>query len=197
MIYSIRPTSLLKNQARIINYLTSRHIGTKLPKRRFGFPPTFHSFMLPKSRPQPTRMLTEIFLLVLMMWPAPIPVGHRHCDYSSRVSGMQMARHLQCCHGGFSNSGNWPNDWHWHWVYPTNPCGQLDFDEAQGRADQMVTGRPVDTFVSPRICLLDGLASSVRPVRPLIPLPRRYAFQTVALLHSRQSLPELLGVVRC
>ncbi len=153
--------------------------------------------MFPKFVRSPVPMLTEIILLALMMWPAPIPLGHRHCDYSSRVSGQQMARHLVCYHGGFSNSENWPNDWHWHWVYPTDHCGQLDGDDAQLRTDQIVMGRPLDTFVLPRISPLDCIASKVRLARPSIPLHRQHSFQCVALLHSRQSLPELLGVTRC
>tara|TARA_A100001391_G_scaffold200756_2_gene186010 strand:- start:722 stop:1183 length:462 start_codon:yes stop_codon:yes gene_type:complete len=153
--------------------------------------------MFPKFARSPVPLLTEIILLALMMWPAPIPVGHRHSEYSSRVSDHQMACHLAFYHGGFSNSENWPNDWHWHWVYPAEHGGQTDVDNLRLSTGPMVVGRPLVPLAPPQISMLDCVQSTACFVRPSIPCQRQHSFQGAALLRSRQSLPELLGVIRC
>lgn len=143
------------------------------------------------------RKLTEIFLLVLMMWPAPMPVGHRHSDCSSRVSADILAQHLQRFHGGIANSENWPDEWHWHWVFPTDICGNLDGDAAHSHHAQMAPVRNADL---PALLLTScrDVGAHPRSVgRSCIPRERQHSFHSLTVLRSGLSLPELLGVVRC
>lgn len=164
-------------------------------ERLLSEPPSL-SRMQSKSVSSPIYKLTEILLLVLMMWPAPIPVGHRHSDYASPVTAEHLDEHLRCFHGGFSNSANWPDDWHWHWVYPVDRCANLDADDVHSRPQPWVSGRALE---APLLCVsqLDRVALTQIIARPTIPFERQQSFLSVMLLRSGLSLPELLGVVRC
>lgn len=146
---------------------------------------------------KPVRMLTEIMLLVLMLWPAPIPVGHNHNELSLRVSDQQMDCHLKCHHGGFENSDRWPADWHWHWVFPMDGHEDLGGVELMVQTEQFSPGQRVDFPVSACVLRLESVSLKQFFARPCLPANRQHSFQNVALLHSRQSLPEFLGVVRC
>lgn len=153
--------------------------------------------MLPHFCPVPIRTLIEIPLLVLLLWPAPIPVGHDHGELTSRVSDQQLTWHLQCHHGGFANSDNWPTDWHWHWVFPSHGDVAVGGEVLVVQADQMVSGQRIDWLEPACVLRLECMSQQHLTVRLSIPANRQHSFQHVALLHSRQSLPELLGVIRC
>ncbi|TWT75074.1 hypothetical protein CA85_03620 [Allorhodopirellula solitaria] len=155
--------------------------------------------MLPKFVRSSAPLLTEIVLLVLMAWPAPIPVGHRHSDYSSRVSDTQLAWHLHCYHGGCAEAGDRSSDWHWHWVYPADHYANLEVGDVPQCVAPVVTGRLDAPLASPGISSLDCLTSKDWRTldRPSLPPQRQLSFQSAAVLHCRQSLPELLGVIRC
>ena len=153
--------------------------------------------MLQTYSRKPVRMLTEIMLLVLMCWAVPIPVGHNHSDLSLRVSEQQMACHLKCHHGGFENSDRWPTDFHWHWVFPMDGHEGLGGAELAVQADQIAPGQRLELPGPACILRLECVSLKQFFARPSLPASRQHSFQNVALLHSRQSLPELLGVVRC
>lgn len=153
--------------------------------------------MLQSHRNKPVRMLAEIVLLVLILWPAPIPVGHQHSDLSLRVSDQQMAWHLKCHHGGCENSGHWPTDWHLHWVFPMDGHQGLGGSEWVVQSDQMASAQQMDLPGPACISRLECVSSKQYFAKPSLPANCQHSFQNVAILHSRQSLPELLGVVRC
>jgi len=144
---------------------------------------------------QYVRQITEILILVLLL--APIPVGHCHSLCDSDAKCQQMTSHLQIYHGGVENAKNWPEDWHVHWVFPSN--------------GEIVAGCSISTVGSHRMVssCCDDLFNGVFVSEPIswtlceliyhqsLPEELQHSFLTVALLHSRQSLPELLGIMRC
>lgn len=144
----------------------------------------------------PLRLLTETMLLVLMLWPAPVPIGHRHGDNELRAADQQMVQHLQSHHGGVANARNWPEDWHWHWVYPADGYIGLGGEEIVATTEPMLPSQPFNLPEMPRGCWIDSLTPDRASSFARIPEHRRYSFQSVALLHSRQSLPELLGIMQ-
>lgn len=153
--------------------------------------------MFPKFRQKPVQTLTEIMLLVLMLWPAPILVGHDHGDLTSQISDQQLARHLQSHHGGLATSDLLPTQWHWHWVFPGDGYDGLGDEEIVAQADQMVRGQPMDSLEPAHLVRLQYVSPKESSVRPSVRIKRQPSFQHVALLHSRQSLPEYLGIIRC
>ncbi|MGV3485473.1 MAG: hypothetical protein ACO1RT_13740 [Planctomycetaceae bacterium] len=152
--------------------------------------------MLRDAFTPPLTLLTEITLLVLMLWPAPVPVVHRHSDSGSRGADRQMVQHLQSHHGGASNAENWPDDWHWHWVCRGNAYVGLASDNAAATAAQMLPREPVDLAEVPCVDFIECLTWDQASSPPKLPEHRRYSFHSVALLSSGLSLPELLGVMR-
>lgn len=143
------------------------------------------------------RRLTQFALLVLVLWSGPVPVGHSHADYASRVSGNQMTAHLQHCHGGFACSESWPTDWHWHWVSLADGYVGLGSEDVLVQAESMVAGQCQRVNQPMWLCYLE-----TRTLKQTFLLPSpctnwAHSFQNVALLNSRQSLPELLGIIRC
>lgn len=143
------------------------------------------------------RRLTQFALLVLMLWSGPVPVGHSHADYASRVSGNQMAAHLQHCHGGFACSESWPTDWHWHWVSPADCYGTLGSEDVLVQAESMMAGQCQRGIEPMCLCCLETRTLKLSLLLPAPCTNRAHSFQNVALLNSRQSLPELLGIIRC
>ena len=153
--------------------------------------------MLPFIHHGTMRKLTQITLLVLMLWPAPVPVGHSHAGYAAQVSSQQMALHLQSCHGGFECSDSCPTDWHWHWMFPVHGYIDLGSEGVLAQSESMIAGEHA-AVIEP-MCL-SYLATRTLKQSFLLPSPRTncaHSFQNVGLLNSRQSLPELLGVIRC
>ncbi len=148
------------------------------------------------SRPS-LQMLTEITLLVLLAWPAPLAIGHRHEDLDKQVNEHDLVQHLHEHHGGFLNADHWPDGWHWHWFYPGDACIEVGGEELTAPADEMLTGPRFQLPAVQHWCQFDSSILSRSMLRPKIPEHRRYSFQYVALVHSRQSLPELLGIIRC
>jgi len=141
------------------------------------------------------REITEMLILVLIL--APVPGGHCHSDCDSIISSQQLTLHFQIYHGGPDNAGNWPEGWHLHWGFPAN-------GESLKCCDATVFGGEIMLFS----CVhdpLDGLEVSHLNswkfwrffCHESVPDERQHSFLTVALLHSRQSLPELLGIMRC
>ncbi len=154
-------------------------------------------FTLRKSSKLPLQKLTEIVLLVLLAWPAPLAIGHRHDELSVQVSDQEMMQHLQEHHGGFCNADHWPDDWHWHCFYPGCSCLGVGGEDLTAPAEEMLTGPRFELPAVELWCQFDSSILSRAKLRPKIPEHRRYSFQYVALVHSRQSLPELLGIIRC
>ncbi len=153
--------------------------------------------MSPFLKPKRVRQITENIVLMLMLWAAPVPVGHCHSDCGSRVSSQQMTMHLQLYHGGAENANNWPSRWHLHWVF--QPSGQLAIgdDLAIAHDAPMVSSRVDDLFDTVGLSQLDSRLHQQLYVQLVIPDECQNSFQTVALLLSRRSLPELLGIMRC
>lgn len=143
------------------------------------------------------RRLTQFALLVLMLWPGPVPVGHSHDDYASRVSGQQMAVHLQYCHGGVADSECWPTDWHLHWIYPADGYIGLGSEHVLVQADAMNVARGQGEIAPMYLSYLATRTLKQSLLPPMPRMNRARSFQNVALLNSRQSLPELLGIIRC
>ena len=141
------------------------------------------------------RQIIEMFILVLLL--APTPVGHCHSDCVSDVSCQQMTSHLQIYHGGVDNAKNWPEGWHLHWVFSAN--GEIvagcnlttagNHRMASSCSDELLDGVPVSLPISWTLGQLF--------YHQLLPDEHQHSFLTVALLHSRLSLPELLGIMRC
>lgn len=142
------------------------------------------------------RTITGTMLLVLLLWPAPRPVGHRHGECGT-WSHEQMTKHLQFCHGGFANADNWPSDWHWHWCFPADPVVGMEGDTIAFRSILPVDGKAQMRFDAVCECHLDARVWQQTVKAQSIPAERRHSFTTTSLLMSRRSLPELLGVVRC
>ncbi len=153
--------------------------------------------MLPFMHRKTMRKLTQFALFVLMLWPAPVPVGHSHAGYASQVSSQQMALHLQCCHGGVACSDSWPTDWHWHWVFPANGYIDLESEGTLAHANSMVAGQCVGLIEPMCLSYLATRTLKQSSSPPWAYTNRAHSFQNVALLNSRQSLPELLGIIRC
>ncbi len=148
--------------------------------------------------PPSIQLLTEIIILALMLCHAPIPVGHRHGDSELRGSVQEMELHLQKHHGGIANAENWPDDWHWHWhwVFPGESCVDLGCESTIASNTYLTPSEQIVACEAGclSICLYfisDHMNSLAR-----IPERCRYSFQYIALLHSSQSLPELLGIMR-
>lgn len=139
---------------------------------------------------------TEIILLVLMLWPAPIPSVHYHSGPENGRADRYLVQHLELHHGGLENARHWPEDWHWHWSLSGDGyvglIGEQVVAESEGLLDRRSWDLPLSvcSFLVSRIDL--GLEPRLATISPC----RQYSFQSVALLHSRQSLPELLGVMR-
>ena len=134
-------------------------------------------------------------LLALAIWPTPIPIGHRHSDGLARTPALQWERHLQAYHGGLENAFGGPEDWHWHWVYPGD--GYIAMDGEQFAADRQEMLSFEAAFVPAINVQCVEVLSPERDVAiSKIPEFRHRSFQSVALLNSRQSLPELLGIMR-
>ncbi len=153
--------------------------------------------MLPFIRRTTMRKLTQFALLVLMLWHAPVPVGHSHAGYASQVTGQQMERHLQCFHGGVACTECWSTDWHWHWVFPASGFIDVGSEGILAHSRSMIAGQWVG-LIHP-MCLSYLATRTWKPsTSPLWTYTNRaHSFQNVALLNSRQSLPELLGIIRC
>ncbi|MEO8268905.1 MAG: hypothetical protein ABI557_04235 [Aureliella sp.] len=134
---------------------------------------------------------------MLMLWAAPVPVGHCHSDFDSRVSAHQMVLHLQLYHGGIDNANNLPSGWHWHWVLPPNGQLRTGCDLTSARRDRMLSSRADDLFGGIVVPHLDFWQHRLSYCKLVILDKHQHSFQTVALLHSGQSLPELLGIMRC
>ncbi len=140
---------------------------------------------------------TELTLLVVLLWPAPVPVGHCHSDEGLGWSEQQLAVHLQTFHGGFTNADNWPSDWHWHWVYQVDTITGANDSSSRTQCDRLVDITNRDACVHPCGSRLDAWVWKNTIISPSVPMNRRHSFMTIGLLASRHSLPELLGVIRC
>jgi hypothetical protein len=140
--------------------------------------------------------LTEMLLLVLMLWPAPLPSGHCHSDPKVERTGHKLAEHLQRHHGGWENAANWPQDWHWHWTFSADRSIGLGVDQTDRLANCNLADRHCQA--TDLVCLyrFGGLNLQCEHRLTKVPSDRQYSFQAVALLASRQSLPELLGIMR-
>lgn len=153
--------------------------------------------MCPRPNRRALRTLSETFLLVLLLCPAPVPVGHSHSDPRSGWSTDQMAMHLQACHGGSANADNWPSGWHWHWSFQvdTDLVANQEISTAQCHLSLNDVSQVASTFVCES--KLDTWVWKTTLSRPLVSIDRRHSFTNIALLSSRQSLPELFGILRC
>jgi hypothetical protein len=142
--------------------------------------------------------LTEIMLLVLVVWPAPIPRGHSHGDQDLLRTDRQLVEHLEFEHGGLDNACNWPDGWHWHWSYSRLSFVGLDGEHGVADPDGVLSERPDELEPRDLACAYrtGGLDVAREAQLGKIPPHRQYSFQSVALLSSRQSLPELLGIMR-
>lgn len=159
--------------------------------------------MLSLSRHTTVRMLTEITLLVLMLWPAPIPVGHSHDGFVSPTSDQQLVRHLLSHHGGWSNTSNWSTGWHWHWVLPEQGYVGLAGEVVVAHVGQANQASTPDRLTPPQCSQLETfgvkrlLARGQATARQRLSAVRQQGFHNVALLHNGQSLPELFGIILC
>jgi len=114
-----------------------------------------------------------------------------------------MTPHFQLCHGGTDSANNWPSGWHWHWVFPPNGEIASGCELMSAGCDRMLSDCMDDFFGKDVISQLDPWKlwdfCRLWQLRCLeaIPNARQHSFQTVALLQSGQSLPELLGIMRC
>lgn len=136
-------------------------------------------------------------ILALLLWLAPMPIGHCHGDCASRWSASQMAAHLQLYHGGTDISDDFRSGWHWHWMLRAN--GPLGLDVTPVMA---TTTASLDchTDAVPWIGVIPSLNSGAWNAAKTLPVVcghRGLSYQTIALIHQRQSLPELLGISRC
>lgn len=153
--------------------------------------------MFPRLTHRALRTLIETLLLVLLLCPAPVPVGHSHSDLGSDWSSDQMAMHLQACHGGSANADNWPSGWHWHWSFQvdTDFVANQEASNVQCHLSPNEVSQAASTFVCES--KLDAWVWKTTLSRPLVSIDRRHSFTNIALLSSRQSLPELFGILRC
>lgn len=152
--------------------------------------------MFPKCHLPLSSRLAEISLLVLLLWPAPVPIRHSHNEGASRSSGHQLLQHLQAHHGGLAKCQHQPDDWHWHWVFPGDDYLGLGSEPIAAADDTMLPMSCVDLFEPVHACFVEWLTIDPAISLAKVPGDRQYSFQSVALMHSRQSLPELLGVMR-
>ena len=141
--------------------------------------------------------LSTAMLLVLLLSTAPMPVGHCHSDHCSGWSSDQMALHLQTCHGGDANSGNWPSGWHWHWRFQVGSGIALHDGIATTQCDLILKESAQAPSNLDCESQWDAWVWKASVSTPPIPIDRRRSFTTTALLSSRQSLPALFGILRC
>ena len=109
--------------------------------------------------------------------------------------------HLQIHHGGSANADNWPSDRHWHWEFPSHGeiawGGQPDTIPAfEALFAEREHGFPI-ACVSPSSDWMLPIGLTVSLTDAFVSRYERPTFQTVGLLNSRQSLPQLLGIHRC
>jgi hypothetical protein len=107
-----------------------------------------------------------------------------------------LLQHLQAHHGGLENCPTQPDDWHWHWVFPGDDYVGLGGEPVAAVDDVMLLMSCVDLFEPVHACFVEWLAIDPAISLAKAPRDRQYSFQSVALMHSRQSLPELLGIMR-
>ena len=108
-----------------------------------------------------------------------------------------MTLHLQACHGDYANGNNWTSGWHWHWVFQADAVVGTDAGSLAVQCNPMVDENhrtPLDFVCESR---LDAGVWKKTLLAPSVLMDRRHSFTTIALLPSRQSLPELLGIMRC
>ncbi|MCO8124770.1 hypothetical protein NHH03_23740 [Stieleria sp. TO1_6] len=156
--------------------------------------------MHPFSYRNDYRSLLQKLVFVLLLWPVPIPVGHCHDVAAESVLQVEeLSRHLVWHHGGPANAGNWPQDWHVHWLLPAQAFASIGGDPSDCEveclpASQFSAANDLDVAVLPTLGLFSVALHSVHYGASD---PRTLSFQTVRLLTSRLSLPELSGVIRC
>ncbi len=139
----------------------------------------------------------ELTLLVVMLCPAPVPVGHCHGEGGFDGSEQQMLLHFQTCHGGLANVDHWPSGWHWHWVLQMDTfIGGHDVG-SKTQCDLVVDNTNFVACVLPCESKLDAWVWESTTISPSVPPSHRHSFTTIGLLASCHSLPELLGVIRC
>lgn len=153
--------------------------------------------MNPRFHHRTIRLIAKLTLLALLFWTAPLPQGHTHKSCQSYWTSNQLSEHLQSCHDGIGDNENLTNGWHWHWVFRANSLDGI------GDADDADLSRSAIT------CPDHAVADQEIPsplyawvwkatlVTPTVSIDRGNSFNTAALLASRQSLPELLGIIRC
>lgn len=139
---------------------------------------------------------TEMLLLVLMLWPAPAPNGHFHGNHNDHCADQHLVEHLKFHHGGLENAANWPEDWHWHWSFSRDGYVGLSGEQIVSQSERMPFVQRCELPEAVYVYWV-GISESPKASQlATIPENRRYSFQSVALFDSRQSLPELLGVMR-
>lgn len=140
------------------------------------------------------RQITEMIILVLML--APVPAGHCHSDCGSGISIQQMTLHLQIYHGGLDNEKNWPKGWHLHWGFPQHG-ENVTVCDVTTTGDRMLSSCAKDLFEGIDLSQLNSCKLWPLVYHQPLSKARQHSFLTVAFLHSEQSLPELLGIMRC
>jgi hypothetical protein len=138
-------------------------------------------------------------VLVILLWPGPVPVAHSHSDVADTLVGTsQLTRHLTWHHGGVSEAPEIPGGVHIHWVLRSEFFAGINAEEVLLKADcDNLTLSYVEVESTDRVVALDQVTSATFQVRQFTQCQSIDSFQLVGLLHCRQSLPELLGVMRC
>ncbi|MEZ6090846.1 MAG: hypothetical protein R3C05_23060 [Pirellulaceae bacterium] len=108
-----------------------------------------------------------------------------------------MTLHLHVCHGGCDNTENWPVDWHWHWELPSVSDGAWGSESNNPYTlEQLFGEREWRTDFAVAACGTDW-ATRTPSVLVGHSLEHARTFLEVGLLHSRLSLPEFFGTMRC
>ncbi|TWT94734.1 hypothetical protein [Stieleria varia] len=158
--------------------------------------------MPPRLHKRLSSAVSKLVLLSVVLWAAPVPMGHCHSDGGLGWSEQQMALHLQTCHGGLANADDWPSGWHWHWVLRMDTVMRvtdIGGDDSGSRALCIPSLDNMNFAASDHPCesKLDAWIWQSSIISPPVPMNHRHSFTTTGLLAFRHSLPELLGVIRC
>ncbi len=144
-------------------------------------------------------LLLERLLLVVLLWSGPVPVAHSHSDAGDTFAATkELCQHLSSQHGCWSSGHCDLDGWHIHWVLRSEAFAGINCEELILQTEcTLDPANSNECFAPEPQIALDGNAIAPDQGRWEIQNDLLRSFQLVGLLQSRQSLPELLGVMRC
>jgi len=136
-------------------------------------------------------------MLVVILWPGPIPVGHVHTSADSSTAGLtQLSRHLDTHHCDWTAACS-PHDWHLHWILPAGDRFGMRAEDATAQLACV----PIceSNSYTPQIPVVDTTSIDLLGHAASVSNSKRLAGTTklVGQHSDRTSAPTLLVVMRC